>query len=99
MKQQAEPIQIIKLKHPFTIGESEEAVTEVRIMRRLKGKDLKGMKESPSVADMYSIMSKITGMEVYYFEEMDVEDVFACMEILTGFLGNIPKIGLQNSAQ
>lgn len=93
------PVKVIKLKHPFTVGEMEESVTEVIFKRRIKGKDMKRIGENPTFDDFLEILSRVTGMEPYYFDEMDALDLMDCVGVVTDFLGVTPPTGLTNSAQ
>lgn len=89
-------VEKIVLEFPFTIGENEEAVTEVIFKRRLKGKDLKGIKANMGFDEMLQILSKLTGLQTHYFEEMDAKDLTICLNVVSDFLGVSPQIGQLN---
>jgi len=76
---------IYKLKHPFTLDDKE--ITRIEFIRP-KGKHIKGINlTSPTMDDMLKLAAKISGQLPRVYDEMDLEDVMAIMEIVGDFLG------------
>ena len=98
MSIQKKPVKVIKLSEPIVIGDSE-AVSEVCFYRKVKGKDLRKMPEDPTIDFMMDLMAELCNLEPFYFDEMDVEDVFKCVEALTSFLPSSLVAGLPNLAR
>lgn len=75
---------VLTLKHPFDFGDRK--ITELTF-NRLKGKHLKKLPASPAMGDMMELASKSATEAPAIFEEMDAEDVGACLEIVGDFIG------------
>lgn len=71
------------LKHPVKWGEDE--IKELNF-RAPKGKDLFELRGDPSTGDMAKIASKLSGVELPIFKEMEVVDFMEVMEIMGNLL-------------
>ena len=70
---------IYKLKTAVKWGNDE--IKELTF-RKPKGKDLFDLKGEPGVGDIAKIASKLSGVELPVFKEMEVEDFMEVMEIV-----------------
>lgn len=95
MSIEKKPIKVVKLIDPIVMGDAP-AVTEVVFYRKFKGKDLRSMPSEPDISDMMDMLSTITALDPFYFDEMGVEDLFNCVEVLTSFLPSSLVAGLPN---
>lgn len=71
------------LKAPVKWGDDEIKTLK---FRKPKGKDLMDLKGDPSTGDLARIASKLTGVELPIFKEMEVEDFMGVMEIVGNLL-------------
>jgi hypothetical protein len=75
----------IKLKHPIKWG--QETRNELVIKRTLKAKDFKGIPAQNFLMDhMLKMLSRMTGEPQAFIEELEVEDLFAAVEVVNAFL-------------
>lgn len=59
------------LKHPVSVGNIH--LTELHL-RRIKAKDLRGLKGTASADDVITILSRISGQLPNVIDELDIED-------------------------
>lgn len=85
---------VLKLKHP--IGEGETAITELEFRGPLKGKHLKGVPLGYAMCMEHVLMvgGRLCNQPPSVMGELQGEDLFAAMDIASGFLPAGPKTGL-----
>ena len=77
---------VVKLDFPVSRG-NEEPFNELKIERRLKAKDFKGIQaQSIRFDDMLKLISRMTGQAVSLVEELDASDMMKFVEVVNSFL-------------
>jgi len=90
-----------QLKHPITFtfrgpdGEREETTSELTL-RRIKGKDLRGMPPG-EVDQALHLIGKCTGLTPMQVDEIDAEDIAGLGEVIEGFMPPGLKAGPTSS--
>lgn len=78
---------VIKLDYPIRRSDKEEPFTELKIERRLKAKDFKGIQaQNIRFDDMLRLISRMTGQAVSLVEELDAVDMMKFVEVVNSFL-------------
>lgn len=79
------PLKVIKLEKPYTFGEKK--ITEFKILREPKAKDMKGMQLAKGLADdQFILLGKISNLSTAEIEQMSMGDVMLCIKTLEDFL-------------
>ncbi|WP_422460241.1 MULTISPECIES: phage tail assembly protein [unclassified Endozoicomonas] len=73
------------LKHPVVVGETH--VTELTFQRP-KAKHMKGIRLGNEIGmdDILLLAGRIAGQSSLVMDELDIEDVMAVAEVISGFL-------------
>ena len=80
-------IKSLTLKHPIQLG--TETITELKVMKRLRARQFKGIPAQNILFDhMLVLIGKLTGQPPSVIEELDSEDLFPAMELVNDFLPN-----------
>ncbi len=82
----------LTLLHPFPFGTERGEVTELTF-QRLKGKHIKKLSGTPTMADLLDLASKSACEPPALFDEMDAEDVLRVTEVIGDFLSSSRKTG------
>jgi len=78
------------LSEPVEHG--SETVTEL-IYRRPKGGDIRKIPTEPNMGDLIDLAGRLCGREPSFMNELDIIDVMASVEIVSGFLSSGRKTG------
>jgi len=81
----------LTLLYPIQFGENR-TVSELEF-NRLKGKHIKKLSGTPTMADLLELASKSASEPPALFDEMDAEDVLRVTEVIGDFLASSRKTG------
>ena len=83
----------IQLEYPISFG-SIGPITKIGL-RRIKGKDLKRIKDinSVSLKEILLLAADLSGQVPEVFDEMDAADILSVSEVVGGFLESGRKTG------
>lgn len=89
---------VLKLQHP--IGQGDAAITELVFQGPLRGKHMKGVPVGSSAMCMEHILmvgGRLCNQPPSVMGELQAEDLFAALDITSGFLPGGPTTGQQPS--
>lgn len=91
-QEKPEPIKVIDLEYPIQIGKEEKA--QLKIMRRPKAKDLKGLNMIQMQSeDVCKLLGRISDFSTPELEELDLMDFNKVGEVMKSFLPSIQEAG------
>lgn len=73
----------VKLKRPFTIGETEYSELT---FKRPKARHLRGLPLDPDMGDILDFSAKLCGEAPHVIDELDAEDVMEVAAVVADFL-------------
>lgn len=80
----------VRLMYPVEHG--SETIEHLEL-RRLKGKDMKALREDATIGDMLSLIGKIAGQPGAVTDELDAADLEVLGEVIEEVVGSFPPTG------
>lgn len=91
---------LITLAEPFTYKHSkldgERTLTELRLAKRVKGKNLKAMDQAGDgeIAKGLALLASLAGVPVHAMDELDAVDMEVALAVVEPFLPKLQRTGM-----
>lgn len=90
-QKQEKPVKVVKLT-PYKFGTKE--ISELKILRKPKAKDLKGLAIAKGLADdQFVLLGRISDLTTPEIEEMGMGDSLLCIQAIEDFLPDSLRTG------